>query len=179
MGEVRASLIVAMTPARVIGVGNKLPWHLPADLKYFRDRTRGHAIIMGRRTYESIGRPLPDRTNIVVSGAGYLGAPPEVAVVPSLEAAWQSVRERAPQDTEPFVLGGARIYAAALAADQRPGVLEGFLGRIYITMVEADVAGDAWFPELGNQWQLKSEEFRSADEKNVHALRFQVYEKYS
>ena len=179
MAVARASMIVAMTPKRVIGTGNKLPWHLPADLKFFRDTTRGHAVIMGRKTFESIGRALPERVNIVVSAAGF-AAPEGVTVVSSLEAAWRAVQERAPGDVEPFVLGGARLYAEALRADGLArGPLQGFLGRVYVTLVEATLEGDAWFPELDASWRRTKDEPRAADEKNAYAMRFQVYEKHS
>ncbi len=160
-----ASAIVAMTPDRVIGVGNALPWHLPADMKHFRDRTRGHAVIMGRKTYESIGRPLPERLNIVVSRGGFT-APEGVLVVRSLAEAMAS----AGADSEPFIIGGGQIYAEAF---------QGFLKRIYVTLVETHLRGDAHFPPLPAGWELVSDEPRAADEKNAFAMRFQVYEKHS
>ncbi|MGA7595448.1 MAG: dihydrofolate reductase [Gallionella sp.] len=134
----RVSLIVAMAKNRVIGIDNTLPWHLPADLKHFRALTMGHHIVMGRKTYESIGKPLPGRTSVVVTRNPEY-AVPGVIVVNSLQAAISVCAN----DTEIFVIGGAELYRQAIAhAD-----------RIYLTEIAADIRGDAYFPELNpGEW---------------------------
>ncbi|MGA7749149.1 MAG: dihydrofolate reductase, partial [Gallionella sp.] len=105
----RISLIVAMAKNRVIGINNTLPWHLPADLKHFKALTMGHHIVMGRKTYESIGKPLPGRTSVVVTRNAHY-APPGVVVVNSLEAAIAACGN----DEEIFVIGGAELYSQAI-----------------------------------------------------------------
>lgn len=137
--SVRASMIVAMSRDRVIGVNNTLPWHLPEDLKHFKQLTMGKPIVMGRKTWESIGRPLPGRTNIVVSaqpswsaeGAVVASSPGAAVQLAKLEA------ERCGID-EVFIIGGEKIYTELLCCAE----------RIYLTEVDAVVEGDAWFPEL-------------------------------
>ena len=126
-------LIVAMAKNRVIGINNTLPWHLPADLKHFKALTMGHHIVMGRKTYESIGKPLPGRTSVVVTrNANY--APPGVIVVNSLEAAISACGD----DEEIFVIGGAELYRQSIT----------LADRIYLTEIDADISGDAHFTEL-------------------------------
>jgi len=127
------SLIVAMAHNRVIGVDNKLPWHLPADLKYFKSVTLGKPIIMGRKTYESIGRPLPGRTNIVVTRNPDWHAD-GVTVVASLDEAIAAAGDT----DEVMIIGGAEIYGAALQAAD----------RLYVTEVDLAVDGDAFFPAI-------------------------------
>jgi dihydrofolate reductase len=129
----RLSLIVAMTEKRVIGVENRLPWRIPADLRKFKEVTLGRPIIMGRKTYDSIGRPLPGRRNIVVSrdpGLRIEGA----EVVHSLEAALRLAAEH--EDGEIFVIGGSSLFAEALP----------LADRLYVTWVKQDIAGDTYFP---------------------------------
>ena len=135
----RLTLIVAYASNRVIGRDNGLPWKLPGDLAHFKRTTLGHPIIMGRKTWESLGRPLPGRANIVITRqAGYAAA--GAVVVTSLQAALDAC----PKDTDPFVIGGAQLYTLALPAAD----------RIVATEVHAEVDGDAWFPELPqNQWR--------------------------
>ena len=142
MAEIAApvlSVIAAMARNRVIGVRNTLPWHLPEDLKHFRALTMGHHIIMGRKTYESIGKPLPGRTTVIVTrdrryrAAGCLTAG-------SIDAAVVSCG----QDPEIFFVGGAEMYAQVLPRAQ----------RLYLTEIQADYEGDAWFPDFDpDQWQ--------------------------
>lgn len=138
------SLIVAHADHRVIGHHNQLPWHLPEDLKRFKQLTMGHHIIMGRKTYESLGRLLPGRTSVIVTrDPQYQVAGAQV--VHSLPAALAACAE----DSEPFLIGGAELYAAGLP----------YVTRLYITRVYAQVGGDAFFPELDMQaWQLVSDE---------------------
>ena len=130
------SIIVAMSSNRVIGVNNTLPWHLSEDLKHFKSLTTGHTIIMGRKTYESIGRPLPNRRNIVISrnsNTSYEG----VEVVHSLEDAFSI----STNDKEVFVIGGSNIYEQALS----------FVDQLYITEIKKSFIGDAFFPEINKQ----------------------------
>jgi len=159
----RASLIVAMAKNRVIGVNNTLPWHLPADLKHFKTLTMGHHIVMGRKTYESIGKPLPGRTSVVVTrNTGY--SVPGVIVVHSLEEALSVCGE----DDEVFVIGGAELYRQAIK----------FADRIYLTEIDADISGDAHFTEFDRKlWQEAGRVSHAPDEKNAHAFHFVVYER--
>lgn len=152
-----------MAENRVIGVENTLPWRLPADLRHFRRLTTGHHVIMGRRNYESIGKPLPDRTNIVVTRNPSYRAP-GCLVTHSLEAALASAQN----DPEIFVIGGAEIYRQALdRAD-----------RLYLTLVHARVQGDTYFPPIDEkQWQEISRERHERDENNPHACTFLVYDR--
>ena len=158
----RLSLIVAMAKNRVIGSNNQMPWHLPADFAYFKKVTLGHPVIMGRKTFESIGRPLPGRRNIVVSRNPAFRAE-GVDVMTSLDAAIKAC-----QNTEAFVIGGATLYAEALPhAD-----------RLFITEVDASPNGDTLFPSLDkNLWREITRERREADEKNLHAMEFVVLER--
>ncbi len=137
------SLIAAVARNRVIGRGNALPWHLPEDLKRFRQLTLGHPVVMGRRTYESIGRPLPGRDNIVVTrNAGLAIA--GVRTAASLPAALDIAGERTA-----FVIGGAEIYQLAFP----------LADRLYLTEVDADVEGDAFFPEFDrDRWRETARE---------------------
>lgn len=153
------SLIVAMAKNRVIGHENKMPWHLPAELSYFKRVTTGHPIIMGRKTFESIGRPLPGRRNIVVSRNAHFHAP-GVEVANSLESALALCANE-----NPFVIGGASLYADALK----------FAVRLYVTEIEAELVGDTFFPLIDNSvWQEESREVRGKDDKNIYELQFVV-----
>lgn len=162
-GMSRISIIVAMASNRTIGLNNTLPWHLPADLKHFKALTMGHHIIMGRKTYESIGKPLPGRTSVVVTrNADY--STPGVIVVHTLEAAIKACGD----DKEIFVIGGAELYRQAI----------NLADRIYLTEIDADISGDAYFTEFDRKlWQETERVSCAPDEKNVHAYHFVVYEK--
>lgn len=158
----RISLIVAMANNRVIGNNNQMPWHLPADFAYFKKITTGHPIIMGRKTFESIGRPLPGRRNIVVSRNPVFRAD-GADVVASLEAAIKACG-----DTDAFVIGGATLYTEALP----------YVDRIYLTEVDSSPVGTTLFPALDKkQWREIARERRDADEKNGHAMAFVVLER--
>ncbi|MBI3478804.1 MAG: dihydrofolate reductase [Nitrosomonadales bacterium] len=159
----RISIVVAMARNRTIGANNTLPWHLPADLKHFKTLTMGHHIVMGRKTYESIGKPLPGRTSVVVSrNADY--SIPGVIVVNSLEAALAACGN----DEEIFVIGGAELYRQAVK----------LADRIYLTEIDADISGDAHFTELDYAlWQETGRASHAPDEKNPHSYHFVVYEK--
>ena len=159
----RLSLIVAMAENGVIGRDGGLPWHLSNDLRRFKRLTMGHHIIMGRATYESIGRPLPGRTSIVLSRNLALHYP-EVRVVGSLAAACDLARS----DDEAFVIGGAQIYQLALP----------HVARVYLTRVHAEIDGDTFFPALqSDQWRTIEESQHNADAKNDFDSTFSVLER--
>lgn len=155
------SFILAMSEDRVIGVKNTLPWHLPADLKYFRQVTTGHPVVMGRKTYESIGKPLPGRENIILTRqADY-----EVAGCRVIHSMDEILGET---QGEMFVIGGAEIFKETLP----------YADRLYITMIHGAFAGDTYFPEIDPaQWRLVSETKGTVDEKNVYEHEFLVYER--
>lgn len=157
------ALVAACAENRVIGRDGGLPWHLPADLARFRRLTTGHAVIMGRRTWESIGcRPLAARRNLVVTSRPLAGAGAEPFA--SVEAALEAVRD----DPEPCVVGGEAIYRAALPRAT----------RIYLTLVHAAPPGDAFFPELDwSEWKLAFEERHESDARHAHAFTFQTWER--
>ncbi len=157
------AIIVAMAANRVIGRGGTLPWHLSADLRRFRQLTTGHAIIMGRKTYESIGRPLPQRRSIVISRNRKFRAE-GVEVVAGLDEALALCRG----EPQVFVIGGSSIYAEALPRAD----------RLYITQVHASVEGDTWFPPVEeSQWRLVADQPHAADEKNPFDFSFRIYER--
>lgn len=150
------ALIVAVARNGVIGAANALPWRLPDDLKHFRALTTGHAVIMGRKTWESLPRPLPGRQNIVVTRqSGYVAAGAETAV--SLDDAMARVRMPAPA----FCIGGGELYAVAL---QQADV-------VYVTEIARDFAGDTWFPALDrSRWTETAREVHHADEGFEYAF---------
>ena len=157
------ALLVAMSDDGVIGRDNTLPWHLPRDLQWFKSLTTGHAIIMGRTTFQSIGRPLPNRRNIVLSRNPAFRAK-DVEVAPTLEAALDLVRN----DDEVFVVGGAAIYQLALPRAQ----------RMYLTRVHAQVEGDVRFPDWRpDEWRLVWEEEHEADDGHTSPYTFQKFER--
>lgn len=134
------SMIVATANNGVIGVNNTLPWHLPEDLKRFRALTTGHHIIMGRKTYESLNRLLPDRTTVIVTHNPDYHVEGAI-VVHSLEEAIRVTQH----DTEAFLIGGAELYRTGLA----------YIDKLYLTKVDLEVAGDAFLPEIDwSAWQL-------------------------
>jgi len=157
------SLIVAMAENRVIGRDNALPWRLPNDLKHFRRITTGHPIIMGRKNYESIGRALPDRSNIVVTRSpGYVA--PGCVVTHSVEAALAAAGD----DPEVFVIGGAELYAQTLAHAR----------RMYLTLVHANVTGATLFPELDwSAWRESTRVRHEADAAHAYAYSFLTLER--
>jgi dihydrofolate reductase len=157
------SIIVATARNGVIGKNNQLPWHLPQDLKYFREKTTGKPVIMGRKTFESIGKPLPNRTNIVIT-RNHDWSREGVMVVHDLEAAIQVAgnlhNTENQSELEVMIIGGAEIYKSALA----------IADRVYLTYIDKDVDGDAWFPSLDSGWNLKSS-------ASGEACEFRIYEK--
>ena len=159
----RISLIVAMAENRVIGRDNQLPWRIPADLKHFKALTMGKPIIMGRKTYESIGRPLPGRDNIVITGDPSYRAE-GCQVVHTLEEALRS----AGGAEEAMIIGGATLYRQTLKdAD-----------RLYLTLVKAQPEGDTWFPKIEPQeWREIRREVHRADESNEYDYDFVVLDR--
>lgn len=165
----KLALIAALAQNRVVGIDNKLPWHLPEDLKYFKRVTTGKAVVMGRKTYESIGRPLPNRTNIVITRNQDFTAP-GIEVVTSLEAALELAENISLINgvDEVMVIGGAQIYEATLPRAD----------RLYLTHVHADVEGDAYFPNVNmNEWKELGREDYAASETNPYDYSFVVYDK--
>ena len=140
----RVSAIVAAAENGVIGRGNQLPWHLPADLRRFKALTMGHHLLMGRRTWDSVGKPLPGRPIVVISRQK-LSLPETVQLASSPGAAIELAR--AAGESEAFLAGGAEIYRLALAED--------LIDRVYLTRIHQSFEGDATFPELApERWQL-------------------------
>jgi dihydrofolate reductase len=157
------SLVVAMSRNRVIGRDNRLPWRLPADMAYFKRVTLGHPVIMGRKTWESIGKPLPGRKNIVVSRNRDYEAPGAI-VVGSLDEAWKAAEGA----TEASVIGGTSLFSEALSKAD----------RIHLTEVQAEVPGDTWFPEFDRSgWSEHEVERHARDERHEHPFRMVVLER--
>ena len=158
------SMIVAHADNRIIGKDNDMPWHLPADLAYFKKTTLGKPVIMGRKTYESIGRPLPGRQNIVISRDVAFSAD-GVESATSVEQALIL----AGNVEEVMVIGGGAIYAHCLPAAH----------RLYVTHISANIEGDTQFPdyEVEQQWHKVSSQKHLANEKNKYELDFCIYER--
>jgi dihydrofolate reductase len=159
------SIIVAAAKNGVIGRNGQLPWRLSADLQRFKQLTMGHAVLMGRKTYESIGRPLPGRRMIVITRQpGYQAAGAEIAH--SLGEAYRRAAEQG--ETEAFIIGGAEIFHEALPRAD----------RLYFTQVHATIGGDVCFPAFDRtHWRLTSQEEHSADAKNEYPSTFEIYER--
>ena len=157
------SLVVAAAKNNVIGRDGELPWHLPDDLRHFKRLTTGKPIIMGRRTFESIGRPLPDRHNIVMTrDPDYAAAGCDVVTSVS------DALKLAGDDTEVMVIGGGQVYRDFLPRAD----------RIYLTRVQAEIDGDTYFPEIdASEWQLVSSEHHDADDKHAYAFEMMVFER--
>ena len=156
----KISIIVAKSKNNVIGKNNQLPWYLPADLHHFKSITMGKPIIMGRKTAESIGKPLPGRRNIIITRDKNFHAN-GCDVVHSIDDALNAEKT----EKEVMIIGGANLYSQ-------------FLPRadcIYMTIIDAELEGDIFFPELNSEWKLTSEEKFSGDEKNKYAYRFLIY----
>jgi dihydrofolate reductase len=159
----RLSLIVAMARNRVIGADGAIPWHLPGELKLFKGLTMGHHMIMGRKTYESIGRLLPGRTTVIVTRQRNYRVPGAVVAHTLAEAIAACAG-----DDEIFVIGGAEIFREALP----------LADRIYLTTVEADVRGDTFMPPFDAAgWREASSQSYAADERNRYAYTMAVHER--
>jgi len=163
------SLIVACAENRVIGIDNSMPWHLPGDFKYFKATTLGKPIIMGRKTWDSLGRPLPGRLNIVVSrqpGLELAGAEVFASLEQALVRADQWAREQGVDEL--MLIGGAQLYGQALE--------QGLVSRLYVTRVELSPLGDAWFPDFDRkQWTLTSSHAQAEEGKPLY--HFEVWDK--
>jgi dihydrofolate reductase len=161
------SLIVVADEHNGIGKNNQLLCHLPADLKYFKQTTTGHHIVMGRKTYDSVGKPLPNRVNIVITRNSLLSLPGCV-VVADLQQAISYAAENG--ETELFITGGGTIYAQAM----------GIANRIYLTRIHHNFEADTFFPAIEpTMWKELSSEFNEQDEKNTYDYTFQVLERLS
>jgi len=164
------SLIWGMDQHRLMGCNNALPWHLPADMQWFRQHTLGKPILMGRKTYESIGRPLPKRLNLILTrqqGLIIEGC----TVVHSLDEAKAAAKHDGVDGKvidEIMVMGGAEIYTMLLP----------YAKRLYITHIDAVFEGDTWFPALNlSLWTLIHQESHNPDESNKYAYRFEIWQR--
>ena len=168
MEAIRISLIWAMTRNRVIGVGGRLPWNLPDEMAHFKDTTMGKPVIMGRNTYQSVGHPLPERLNIVLSSklksiAGGL-------VASDLDGALEVARKHALNNDlqEIFVIGGARVYEAVLPRAD----------RLYATTIDVDLEGDTFFPDYeDDNWQLVESRYHGVDTRHPYSFTIQVFDR--
>lgn len=161
------SCIVAVANNNVIGKDNDIPWYLPADLKYFKKITSGHHIIMGRKCYQSIGKPLPNRTNIIITRDPYFISS-NCLVTHSIEEALNLADANG--EEEAFIIGGGMIYTQTV----------NLWDRLYITEVDLKVDGDILFPKIDfENWQLESTEEHTPDEKNKYHYRFKMWNKKS
>jgi dihydrofolate reductase len=162
------SLIAALSKNSVIGKNNDLPWHLPDDMKYFMQTTKAHHVIMGRKNYQSIPekfRPLPNRTNIVVSRQQNFDAP-NCMVVNSIEAALGIAQSN--NEQEVFIIGGSEIYSQGLA----------LATKLYLTEIQAEIEGDTYFPTFNkSHWKEVSRVHHTTDDRHKYAFDFVVYEK--
>lgn len=156
------TIIVAISTNNAIGLNNQLLWHLPNDLKHFKDKTRGHTVIMGRKTFDSVGKPLPKRRNIVITRQAITFAGAEV--VNSLEKAMELCAD----DGEVFIVGGAEIYRQAMA----------IADKIYLTIVHHVFEADTFFPEIDYKaWRETEIEDHGIDEKHAYAYSFITLER--
>ncbi|UTA67325.1 dihydrofolate reductase [Emticicia sp. 21SJ11W-3] len=152
------SIIVAIAENRAIGKNNQLLWRLSTDLKHFKTLTSGHAIIMGRKTFESIGKPLPNRTNIVITRSDKVSDDASVLIADSIDKAIELAKQAQGAD-EIFIVGGGNIYEQALSITD----------KIYLTEVKVNIEGDTFFPELtADEWQEVSRVAHQKDEKNEY-----------
>ncbi len=158
------SLLVAADENNVIGKNNQLPWHLPSDLRYFKNLTWGMPILMGRKTFDSIGKPLPGRKTIVITRSRDWKQE-QVHTVHSLKDAIDKAVEFGVKEI--FVIGGAEIFTSAFPEAR----------RIYLTRIHHQFDGDVYFPAMGAEWELVENKDVAADEKNAYAHSFQVWER--
>lgn len=156
------SLIVATTKNNVIGKDNQMPWHLPADLAWFRKNTTGKPVIMGRKTFESIGRPLPKRTNIVLSRTPY----EHEGVI--WKANFESAVDFVKEFNEIMLIGGGELFKQYLPKAD----------KLYLTQIQADIDGDTFFPEINwAEWNIEFEEYRQADADNPYDCRVLILQR--
>ncbi len=156
------SIIAAIGKNNELGKGNELLWKLPADMKHFKETTTGHTVVMGRKTFQSIGRALPNRRNIVVTRD-------ETFAIEGVEVAHSlgEAIEKVAGEEEAFIIGGGELYKQALP----------FTDKLYITHVDSEFDADTFFPHISEEWKKVSEEEHLADETNPFAYTFAVYEK--
>ncbi|WP_461201403.1 dihydrofolate reductase [Anoxybacillus sp. TBDG-1] len=158
------SIIVAMDRNRVIGYNNTLPWYLPADLAYFKRVTMGHPIVMGRKTFVSIGRPLPGRINIILTRDKTFLVNSNVQVIHSMD----HIRQIEQQYGHVFIIGGAQVFEQAMS----------LADRLYVTHIDATFTGDTFFPPIDEkQWALRTARQGVQDEKNRYPHTFCIYER--
>ncbi|WP_072242727.1 dihydrofolate reductase [Anoxybacillus suryakundensis] len=158
------SIIVAMDRNGVIGYNNTLPWHLPADLAYFKHVTMGHPIVMGRKTFASIGRPLPGRINIILTRDKTFLVNSNVQVIHSMD----NIRQIEQQYGHVFIIGGAQVFEQAMS----------LADRLYVTHIDATFTGDTFFPPIDEkQWTLRTAQPGVQDEKNRYPHTFCIYER--
>lgn len=162
------SLIAALSKNRVIGKKNDLPWHLPDDMKYFMQTTKGHHVIMGRKNYDSIPqkfRPLPNRTNIVVTHQKDFSAP-DCTIVNSIEQGIAIAKKAGEKET--FIIGGAQIYKEGMALTH----------RMYLTEIQAEIDGDTYFPEIAlEKWKETSRIHHAMDARHKFKFDFVIYDR--
>ena len=162
------SVIVAMAHNRVIGLNNQMPWYLPADLAWFKKNTLNKPVIMGRKTFESIGRPLPNRHNIVISRQiePSDNKISNVSWVKSIDEAISLAQAQQPDEV--FIIGGGNIYQQVLP----------LIDRLYLTHIDAELQGDTYFPDyLSEQWQVIYQQDHQADEKNSYPYQFEILQR--
>lgn len=159
------SLIVAMDKNRVIGFNNDMPWHLPNDLRHFKNITTGHTVVMGRKTFDSIGRVLPNRKHIVLTRSNQ-SFPEEVEIVRDLDSILQYAKEN--ESEEIFIIGGGELFKQMLP----------YADKMYITLIEESFEGDVFFPEFAHsEWELVEKEKGEKDEQNPYDYYFLTYER--
>ena len=171
MNQPSIHLVAAMTRDRVIGHKGAMPWHLPRDLKHFKEVTLGHPVVMGRKTFDSIiqslGKPLPGRLNVVISRSQPT-VPEGVLVYPSVDEALTALAKR--DEAVVDVIGGGEIYALTLP----------LADRLYLTLIDAEIEGDTWFPVIDERhWQVSDTQTHPADEANAHAMTFVTFDRAS
>lgn len=161
MSNPTITLIVAASENNAIGIDNQMPWHLPNDFKYFKRNTVEHSVLMGRKTFEAIGKALPDRRNIVITrNANFQGE--DIDVANSIQEALLYCRD----EREVFIIGGANIYQQALP----------LANKVLLARVHTTIKGDAFFPELpSEEWELVASDSHQADDKHAFAYTFEVY----
>ncbi len=159
------SAVVACAKNNVIGINNQIPWYLPADLQYFKRITQHHHILMGRNCFESIGKPLPNRTNIIVTRDLFFSAT-GCLVAHSIEEGIKIAKRN--KESELFIIGGGIIYEQTI----------NLCDKLYLTEVNLEVEGDIFFPEINTkEWQLVSEEKHEKDEKNKMDYTYKIFER--
>lgn len=161
------SIIVARADNHVIGKDNSLIWHMPHDLRFFKETTSGHYVLMGRKSYEAVGKPLPNRLNIIITRNSDYQAE-NCLVLHSLQEALELAKQQKQQEV--FILGGGEIYKQALS--------QGWVDRIYLTEIKDTFEGDTYFPELNpDDWEETKREEYQADHQNPHAYAFVTLER--